>query len=112
LVFHAQHSYYADLLAAGVRIYEYPAPVILHSKHMSVDEQVAVVGSSNMDIRSFQLDLELMLMVCDQSFADRMREVENGNRRISRELTQADWDQRSWGHRLVDDLTRLTSAIQ
>jgi cardiolipin synthase len=112
LVFHAQHSYYADLLAAGVRIYEYPAPVILHSKHMSVDEQVAVVGSSNMDIRSFQLDLELMLMVCDRSFADQMREVENDNRRISRELTQAEWDRRSWGHRLVDDLTRLTSAVQ
>jgi cardiolipin synthase len=112
LVFHAQHSYYADLLAAGVRIYEYPGPVILHSKHMSVDEQVAVVGSSNMDIRSFQLDLELMLMVCDRSFADQMREVENGNRRISRELTQAEWGRRSWGHRLVDDLTRLTSAVQ
>jgi cardiolipin synthase len=64
---------------------------------MSVDEQVAVVGSSNMDIRSFQLDLELMLMVCDRSFADQMREVENDNRRISRELTQAEWDRRSWG---------------
>lgn len=86
--------------------------MILHSKHMSVDEQVAVVGSSNMDIRSFQLDLELMLMVCDRSFADQMREVENDNRRISRELTQAEWDRRSWGHRLADDLTRLTSAVQ
>jgi cardiolipin synthase len=111
-VFHAQHSYYADLLAAGVRIYEYPAPSILHSKHMSVDEQVAVVGSSNMDIRSFQLDLELMLMVCDRDFADQMREVEGANRRTSRELTRAEWVRRSWGHRLVDDLTRLTSPVQ
>ncbi|RYZ31629.1 MAG: cardiolipin synthase, partial [Propionibacteriaceae bacterium] len=63
VVFHAQHSYYAELLAAGVRIYLYPGPNILHSKHISVDDQVAVVGSSNMDIRSFQLDLEVMLMV-------------------------------------------------
>lgn len=111
-VFHAQHSYYADLLDAGVRIYEYPAPTILHSKHMSVDEQVAVIGSSNMDIRSFQLDLELMLMVCDRGFVDQLRAVEDGDRAVSSELTADEWNQRSRGHGLVDDLTRLTSAVQ
>ena len=111
-VFHAQHSYYADLLEAGVRIYEYPAPTILHSKHMSVDEHVTVIGSSNMDIRSFQLDLELMLMVCDRSFTDQMRAVEDGDRAVSHELTRQEWDQRSRMHALVDDLTRLTSAVQ
>lgn len=51
-VFHAQHSYYQALLEAGVRIYLYPAPHILHAKHLSVDEQVAVVGSSNTSGRS------------------------------------------------------------
>lgn len=111
-VLHAQHSYYADLLAAGVRIYEYPAPTILHSKHLSVDEQVTVIGSSNMDIRSFQLDLELMLMVCDRGFTDQMRVVEDENRAISHELTHDEWGRRSKGHGLVDDLARLTSAVQ
>lgn len=110
-VFHAQHSYYADLLDAGVRIYEYPAPTILHSKHMSVDEQVAVVGSSNMDMRSFQLDLELMLMVCDRGFADQMRAVEDADRQISSELTCEEWQRRSAAHRIVDNVTRLTSAV-
>jgi cardiolipin synthase len=79
---------------------------------MSVDEQVAVVGSSNMDVRSFQLDLEVMLMVCDRGFADQMRKVEDANRRISHELTRAEWDRRTSGHRIVDNLTRLTSAVQ
>ncbi len=111
-VFHAQHSYYTDLLQAGVRIFRYPAPSILHAKHFSVDEQVSVIGSSNMDIRSFQLDLELMLMVCDRGFTDELRAVEDDYRRISAELTLAEWAQRSRGHRLVDDLTRLTSAVQ
>ena len=78
----------------------------------SVDEQVAVIGSSNMDIRSFQLDLELMLMVCDRGFVDQMRKVEDGDRHVSRELTRDEWDRRSRFHRLVDDLTRLTSAVQ
>lgn len=56
LVSHAQHSYYQDLLEAGVRIYLYPSPSVLHAKHLSIDDDVAVVGSSNMDIRSLQLD--------------------------------------------------------
>ena len=111
-VFHAQHSYYAELLDAGVRIHLYPAPSILHAKHLSIDEQVAVVGSSNMDIRSFQLNLELMLMVCGRTFVDEIRRVEDEYRRISRELTREEWMKRSRWHGVVDDLTRLTSAVQ
>jgi cardiolipin synthase len=113
LVFHAQHSYYDDLLEAGVRIYRYPAPGILHAKHMSVDEQVTVLGSSNMDIRSFQLNLELTLMVCSRTFTDQMSAVEDQYRRISQELTLQGWHRhRSRLHRVVDDVARLTSAVQ
>jgi PLD-like domain len=112
LVFHAQHSYYQSLLEAGVRIYLYPAPAILHAKHMSVDEFVTVVGSSNMDMRSFSLDLELSLMTCGREFSDEMRAVEDGYRRLSCELTLQEWSRRSRGHGLVDDLARLTSAVQ
>jgi cardiolipin synthase len=113
LVFHAQHSYYDDLLEAGVRIYRYPAPGILHAKHMSVDEQVTVLGSSNMDIRSFQLNLELTLMVCSRTFTDHMSAVEDQYRRISQELTLQGWHRhRSRLHRVVDDVARLTSAVQ
>ncbi|GAA1430399.1 cardiolipin synthase [Microlunatus lacustris] len=112
-VFHAQHSYYADLLEAGVRIYRYPAPAILHAKHMSVDEQVTVLGSSNMDIRSFQLNLELSLMVCSEPFTEQMRAVEDRYRQVSHELTLLEWEQhRSPGHRFVDDVAGLTSAVQ
>lgn len=111
-VYHSQHSYYEELLRSGVRIYLYPAPAILHAKHLSIDDEVGVVGSSNMDIRSFQLDLELMLMVCGRSFVDELRAVEDGYRAVSHELTRAEWAERSRGHRFVDNLTRLTSAVQ
>jgi cardiolipin synthase A/B len=95
-----------------VRIYLYPAPAILHAKHISVDELGIVVGSSNMDIRSFSLDLELSLMTCGRAFADEMRAVEDEYRRLSRELTLQEWLRRSRSHGLVDDLARLTSAVQ
>ena len=112
VVFHAQHSYYAELLAAGVRIYLYPGPNILHSKHISVDDQVAVVGSSNMDIRSFQLDLEVMLMVCGRDFVDQVKAVEDRYRSLSRELSAEDWATRGFARSVVDNLMRLTSAVQ
>nr|WP_232530682.1 cardiolipin synthase [Microlunatus antarcticus] len=112
VVFHAQHSYYAELLAAGVRIYLYPGPNILHSKHISVDDQVAVVGSSNMDIRSFQLDLEVMLMVCGRPFVDQVKAVEDRYRSLSRELSAQDWARRGFWRSVIDNLMRLTSAVQ
>lgn len=112
LVFHAQHSYYEVLLRAGVRIHEYPAPRILHGKHVSVDEHVCVIGSSNMDIRSFQLDLELSVLVCDRAFTDAIRAVEDGYRSVSTELTLDLWARRSPLHRIADDLARLTSPLQ
>src|SRR4029453_16924363 len=49
-VWHAQRSYYAPLLRAGVRIWMYPGPYILHAKHLSIDEDVAVIGSNTTEI--------------------------------------------------------------
>ena len=112
LVFHAQRSYYEALLRAGVKIWLYPAPYVLHAKHLTVDEEISVVGSSNLDIRSFELDLELMLLVLGRGFADQMRDVEDAYRRRSRELTLEEWSERGFWRRLADDLARLTSAVQ
>ncbi len=63
MVFHAQRSYYEQLLRAGVKIYLYQAPTVLHAKHLSIDDDVAIIGSSNMDIRSLSLHMELMVLV-------------------------------------------------
>ena len=111
-VFHAQRSYYAELLAAGVRIFLYPAPYILHAKHLSIDDSVAVIGSSNMDIRSFSLDLEVSLLVHGASFVAEMRQVEAGYRAISRELTAAEWAKEPRHSTVLDGVARLTSALQ
>ena len=56
------------LLTAGVRIWLYPGPYILHAKHLSIDDDVAVIGSSNMDIRSFALNFEVTMLVRGASF--------------------------------------------
>ncbi len=112
MVHHAQCSYYQALLNAGVRIYLYPAPYVLHAKHFTIDDDVAVIGSSNMDMRSFALNYEVSLMLLGQEVIASMRRVEDGYRAVSRELTAAEWATRPRGVRYVDNVMRLTSALQ
>jgi cardiolipin synthase A/B len=112
LVYHAQRSYYEALLRAGVKIYMYKAPYILHAKHLTIDDDVAVIGSSNMDIRSFELNMEVSLMVRGESYVREMRAVEDGYRRDSTQLTLDAWLKQPVHATILDNLARLTSALQ
>ena len=111
-VYHAQRSYYEDLLRAGVRIYLYRAPTVLHSKHFTIDDDVAIVGSSNMDIRSFSLNMEVSVMVHGAEFVHRLREIEASYRDQSTEVQLEQWVRRPWGEKVRDSLARLTSSLQ
>jgi cardiolipin synthase len=111
-VWHAQRSYYRALLRAGVRIWLYPGPYILHAKHLSIDDDVAVIGSSNMDIRSFVLNFEVTLLVRGASFVAEMREVEAKYRELGRELTLEEWEREPASATFLDGIARLTSALQ
>ncbi|TFC30302.1 cardiolipin synthase [Cryobacterium sp. TMT2-18-3] len=112
LVYHAQRSYYEELLRAGVKIYLYKAPYVLHAKHFTIDDEVAVIGSSNMDMRSFSLNFEVSMMVRGRSFVQQLRAVEDGYREDSRELTLEEWMKQPLRSTVLDNLARLTSAVQ
>ena len=112
MVYHAQRSYYESLLRAGVKIWMYKRPYILHSKSMSIDDEVAVIGSSNMDMRSFGLNLEMSLLVRGEEFVAQLRAVEDQYRDDSRELTLEEWRQQPLRSTVLDNLARLTSALQ
>ncbi len=112
MVQNAQASYYDVLLEAGVRIYLYPKPTVLHAKHFTVDDIVGIIGSSNMDYRSFGLDYEITLMSTGKQFVADLQEVADGYRAVCRELTLAEWRQRPRGQRYVENVMRLVSALQ
>jgi cardiolipin synthase len=112
LVHHAQQSYYQALLEAGVRIYLYRAPFVLHAKHFTIDDEVAVLGSSNMDMRSFSLNLEVSVMLLGDDIVQRLRAVEDTYRDISHELVLEDWMQRPMLVKYVDNVARLTATLQ
>lgn len=112
MVYHAQRSYYEALLRGGVKIFMYRKPFILHSKSMSVDDDVAVIGSSNMDMRSFGLNLEISLLVRGEEYVQQLRRVEDDYRSFSRELTLEEWKKQPLRSTVLDNLARLTSALQ
>jgi cardiolipin synthase len=112
MVYHAQRSYYETLLRAGVRIFLYHAPVVLHAKHFTIDDETAVVGSSNMDMRSFSLNLEASLLIRSRSFVTALRAVEQDYRDNAREITLEAWLTRPFVSRVADNLLRLTAAVE
>jgi len=69
----ASRSYYADLLAAGVTIYEYQGG-LLHTKSLTIDGEVTLIGSANMDRRSFDLNYENNILFHDAALTTTVRE--------------------------------------
>lgn len=68
---------YADLLSCGVLVYEYPLG-LLHSKSMTLDGEVALVGSANMDRRSLELNFENNLLIVDRDATAAIRRRQLG----------------------------------
>jgi cardiolipin synthase len=112
IVYHAQRSYYEALLRAGVKIWMYEKPYILHTKSLTIDDEAAIIGSSNMDMRSFGLNMEISMLVRGEEFVRQMRVVEDRYRSLSRHLTLEEWEKQPLRSTVLDNLARLTSALQ
>ena len=112
MVGHAQRSYYRELLEAGVHISLYKKPQLVHEKFMVIDKQVAVIGSSNLDIRSFELNLECVVVAYDDAVAKKLQAHHDASLRHSHAVSLVAWKKRPFWPSLVDSITRLSSALQ
>jgi cardiolipin synthase len=106
----AQKSYYEELLEAGVQIHLYHKD-FLHAKHLSVDDAMAMIGTSNLDIRSFALNAEVVLMIYDSGVTARLAAVQEHYFENSRLLTLVEWRQQFFGSQLAQHLARLLSPL-
>jgi len=106
----AQEAYYDELLRSGVRIALYE-PHFLHAKHLSVDQDIALLGSINLDIRSFALNAEIGLFCYDASLVRQLRDIEDGYLRHSRPLELAQWRRRATWRRSREGIARLADAL-
>lgn len=110
LVSLAQRSYYAELLRKGVHIHQFQGK-FLHAKHTSIDGALALIGSSNMDIRSFVLNAEVSLAVYDPDVVARLRAEQERTMANSQPLVLDEWERRSLGAKVAENMARLVSPL-
>ena len=106
----AQQSYYDVMLRAGVRIHRHTGS-FLHAKHLSVDDEVALIGSSNLDIRSFALNAEVSVLIYDRAVVADLKVVQDGYLRHASIVTREERRQMRVGRRALENLARLTDSL-
>ena len=106
LVFHAGRGHYAELLGAGVKIYE-RRDALLHSKTAVIDGVWSTVGSTNLDWRSFLHNEEVNAAILGQEFGAQMQAMFETDLALSNLITLEQWEQRSMGDRLRETVARV-----
>lgn len=112
MVGHAQRSYYEQLMRAGIAISLYKKPQLVHEKFIAVDNEVAIIGSSNLDIRSFELNHECVVVAYDSKTAKALVAHHQELLKNSRKLVLSTWLKRNGWQSFLDSIARLTSALQ
>ena len=95
-----------------MKVYQYAAPVILHAKHITIDDDIAVIGSSNLDMRSLTLNLEVTLLACDPHVVAALRPIQADYLAHSSRVHRTPWRARPLRDKLSDNIARLTSTLQ
>jgi cardiolipin synthase len=103
-------SYYRDLIAAGVKLFEYRCG-LLHAKTMVVDGKLGMIGSANLDRRSFELNFENNILFADEDFARVVRERQEQFIADSDEVTMADVERFNLAQRLWQNSLAMLSPI-
>jgi cardiolipin synthase len=106
----AGRSQYGYLLEAGVEIREFEGG-LLHAKTLTVDRSTAMISTANLDLRSFELNFELALLVYDSDFAARLHFLQTDYVERSRPVSLQAWSSRSFGRRLADDAAKLVAPL-
>ena len=104
----ASKANYHDLLKAGVEIYLYQKGFV-HAKTMVTDGKLSMIGTANMDYRSFDLNFEVNAIVYDVPFAEKLRAVFFEDLKSAKEINEKLWESRAFYYKLGDRIARLFS---
>ena len=108
-VYHVTTSYIGELLRCGIRVYLHAG--FLHAKTFVLDDEVASVGTANLDNRSFALDFEINAMVYDGAFAATCRDTFLRDIDHCTEMTIERYEKRGWLNRLKEGFWRLVAPL-
>jgi len=107
---YAVRSYYLDLLNAGIEIFQYSKGFI-HAKTMVCDSKIAMIGTANMDSRSFDLNFEVNAIVYDKQVANELAGIFYDDLKDSVQLNQTEWTKRSVLQKFMEKAVRLFSPL-
>lgn len=110
LVTYAQRSYFRGLLEEGVEIFLYET-AFLHAKHLRIDDKISIIGSCNIDQRSFELNAEISLIAYDSGTANALREVEQTYRSEGKPLDKEQWKARNILRKVLENCARMLSDL-
>lgn len=106
----AASAYYTELLTYGAKIYKYNKGFV-HAKTMVIDDDLAIIGSANMDYRSFDLNFEVNAMVYNEKVTKQLAEAFNDDLLVSEQINAKDWLERPKYIHLWEKLVRLLSPF-
>jgi cardiolipin synthase len=106
----ASKFYFNELLEAGVRIFLYKKGFV-HAKTVVSDKRLSVVGTANMDIRSFDLNFEIMSVIYSSEFATQLEEAFLNDLGECNEINLSEWKELSIYKRLIHSIARLISSF-
>lgn len=106
----AARSYFPELLASGVRLYEY-GPRFIHAKTFVIDDELAIVGTANLDNRSFQLNFEVAALVYDRETTAQLAQAFETDLASCRRVERDDLVNASFARRLGEASARLLSPL-
>lgn len=110
LVGWASRTFFSDLLADGVKIYQFSAG-LLHSKSVLVDGQLSLIGTVNLDMRSLRLNFEITLVIDDSGFGSDLAAVQDDYMHRSHLLDAQQWNQRPVWQRMIERLFYFFSPL-
>ena len=103
-------AYFQNLLNAGVLIFIYNKGFV-HAKTMVCDQKVAIVGTANLDNRSFELNFEINANIFDEGIATELRQIFEKDLSYSTQITTETWDKRPWYMKLLERVLYLFSSL-
>jgi cardiolipin synthase A/B len=103
-------SYISELLDAGIRIFLYKKG-FNHSKYMVVDGVFSIVGSANIDVRSFELNFEVTALIYDKIFANEMSVVFGNDLKSAEQIVSEEWEDRKRAWRYKESLARILGPL-
>ena len=110
IVGYASRAYYEEFLKCGVEVYLY-TDGLLHSKTVTIDDELSFVGSSNFDIRSFEINFEINMILYGKDESRSIRAAQEDYISSSRRLTPQEWNKRNEFSKGLESLTKLFSPL-